>query len=414
MSKPCRTYYLVKKSRKRFIVNQGGARSGKSYSILQLLIEFCHLNRDAGQVISIIRKTAPSLKATIYRDFITILEDENWYDFRNHNKTEKTYNLFGNLVEFVSVDKPQKVRGRKRDIAYLNEANELTGEDFLQINLRTRLKVIIDYNPSFLELEWLDNVIARPECSFYISTYKDNLYLPIDQVKEIEALEHTNPDLWKIYGLGQRTIIEGLIFPKWEAYKSEKTPEGEVIYGLDFGYTDPMVLTKIYINKTEIVIKEEFYERSVITKDLIEFMEEKHINKQPRVNKDCPIYCDGAEPDRIKELVKAGFNAFKADKSKGSVKAGIDYMLGLNLKIDWRSLNVIRDFKNYQRQKKVDGTIIDEPAHAFSHAPDACRYALYTHYCKNRGPLKTIQPKNPHHQNVYDHQETAQSATYGF
>src|SRR6516165_4367688 len=131
------TYYQVKQSQKRLVINQGGTRSGKTYSILQVIAEYCYFNQDCGAVISIVRKTFPALKATAYRDFLQILESNEWYNDDLHNKSEHTYWLFGNLIEFVSIDQPQKIRGRKRDLCFINEANELDYEDFIQLNIRT-------------------------------------------------------------------------------------------------------------------------------------------------------------------------------------------------------------------------------------------------------------------------------------
>ena len=142
------TYYHVKGCSSRVQVHQGGTRSGKTYSILQCLVELCHANHNAGAVITIARKTFPALRATAMRDFFEILEKEDAYDVNLHNKSEATYVLWGNLVEFISVDQPQKVRGRRRSTLYVNEANELNLEDWRQLMLRTTDRAIIDFNPS--------------------------------------------------------------------------------------------------------------------------------------------------------------------------------------------------------------------------------------------------------------------------
>lgn len=120
--KQCTSYYQNIDSKKRITINQGGTRSGKTYSILQVLCEYCQLNKNCRAVISVVRKTLPALKGSAYRDFLQILEKENWYSEDFHNKSEMTYELFGNLVEFISVDQPQKIRGRKRNICFINEA----------------------------------------------------------------------------------------------------------------------------------------------------------------------------------------------------------------------------------------------------------------------------------------------------
>ena len=147
-SKQPSTYYHVKKSKAKIQVHQGGTRSGKTYSICQALIELCYKNRKAGTVITIVRKTFPALRSSVMRDFFDILSKAGHYKEENHNKSQATYTLFGNLIEFISADQPQKLRGRKRHILYINEANELTLEDWRQLILRTTDKVLVDYNPS--------------------------------------------------------------------------------------------------------------------------------------------------------------------------------------------------------------------------------------------------------------------------
>ena len=188
------TYYHVKNSTARIQVHQGGTRSGKSFSILTAIIELCYLNENAGAVITIVRKTFPAVRATIMRDFFEILEREGIYNVDLHNKSEATYLLFGNLVEFVSIDQPQKIRGRKRSLLFANEANELDLESWRQLIMRTTgipngPAIIIDYNPSD-EFHWIyDHVLTRDDHEFFQTTYKDNPFLPKSTVAEIERLQ---------------------------------------------------------------------------------------------------------------------------------------------------------------------------------------------------------------------------------
>jgi phage terminase large subunit len=381
MTKVATTYYHVKNSKKRFCVNQGGTRSAKTYSILQVLIEFCWLNNNSGQIISIVRKTSPALKGTVYRDFFEILEKEGWYDPNLHNKTDKTYILFGNLIEFIAVDEGQKIRGRKRDIAYLNEANELTTDDFDQINFRTRLKIIIDYNPSFLEHEWIDPLIERKSVTdFYITTYRDNPFLPDDQVREIEAIKSQNHNKWKIYGLGQRAVVEGLIYTNWDTYSTLPNINNmDTVYGLDFGYSNQMALVQVWFKERDVYVKLLFYKSNHTTNDLIEFAQSTQLSKSTY------LFCDSAERDRIEELKRVGFLAKKSDKK---VWSGINFVQSLNLHIHEDSYELIKEIKSYQRKEK-DGKFLDEPIKMNDHACDAMRYAIYTHYFKQLTPNKS-------------------------
>ena len=129
---------------KRFSVLQGGTRSGKTYAVCQYIV---YLLRESKKplTISVVRKTLPAVKASVMRDLISILEETGDYYIGLHNKAENTFRFKNHLLEFLSVDEPQKIRGRKRDIAFLNEANELTLEDFRQINMRNFRRVKINY-----------------------------------------------------------------------------------------------------------------------------------------------------------------------------------------------------------------------------------------------------------------------------
>ena len=164
------------KQKKKIIVNQGGTRSGKTYNIL-LFIIFYYCLRNNKKVITICRKTFPALRATVLRDFISILKKYELYREENHNKSSSEYSLFGNLIEFISLDQPVKVRGRKRNLLFINEANELYFEDWQQLLFRTSEKIILDYNPSE-EYHWIyDKIIPREDTSFLKTNYLDNPFL---------------------------------------------------------------------------------------------------------------------------------------------------------------------------------------------------------------------------------------------
>ena len=218
------TYYHVKNSTAKVQVHQGGTRSGKTYSILTALIELCHRNENSGAVITIARKTFPAIRASCMRDFFEILEREDIYNPDLHNKSQATYLLFGNLVEFISVDQPAKVRGRKRDVLFCNEATELNLEDWRQLMLRTTGRAIIDYNPSD-EFHWIyDHVLTRDDHEFFQTTYKDNPFLAESTVKEIERLQEADPDYWRVYGLGERGVSRSTILTHWK--QVPQVPDG--------------------------------------------------------------------------------------------------------------------------------------------------------------------------------------------
>ena len=176
----------LQNSDKRIVIEQGGTRSGKTYNILiWIIFEYCQ--KHTKKTITICRKTYPSLRATVMRDFFDILKQYNLYTEEKHNKSSGEYYLNGNLVEFISLQQPSRVRGRKRDLLYINEANELFYEDYQQLMFRTSYRTIIDYNPSD-EFHWIyEKVKTRDDADFFVTTYLDNPFLDQSLISEIRS-----------------------------------------------------------------------------------------------------------------------------------------------------------------------------------------------------------------------------------
>ncbi len=362
----------------KIVVNQGSSRSGKTYSILMVLILVKALEQDDG-VFTIVRKTMPSLKATAMRDFFEILKNHEMYDEKFHNKTENTYQLNGNLFEFVSLDQPQKKRGAKRTYLFLNEANELNLEDWIQLSIRTEKQIFIDYNPS-MEEHWIyDVVIPRTDCTFIQSTYKDNLkFLPEEVVKEIENLKNIDDNYWRVYGLGLPGQIKGLIFDNWDLV--DELPEDckWVVYGMDFGFTnDPTALIKVGMEGGELWLDELIYNRGLTNQDIAKWMGELGLRWVDEVIAD-------NQPKCIYEIKKEGFNVVATFKGKDSILAGLDIMKRFRIHITKRSGNLIREFKNYKWKEDQSGKATNEPIDKFNHGIDAVRYVCLAKVMVNR------------------------------
>jgi phage terminase large subunit len=352
-------------SGKRFIINQGGSRSSKTYSIVQLLIFLCLTNPNLK--VSIIRKSFPSLRGSVLKDFIEIMEDLNLYKESNHNKTEQSYKFFnGSYLEFFSIDNPQKVRGRKRDICYCNEANELDFEDFQQLSLRTNKCLFIDFNPSDTE-HWLYDLLKDERSILIKSTYKDNNYLSKEIVQEIENLINVDENYYKIYALGERPISTSRIYSHFKQYIDEPQID-DWCYGLDIGYNHFMALIKIKYVGEKIYANELIYESKLTISDLMFKIKDLVSDKQP-------IYVDSARPDVIEELRRAGFNAKPSNKQ---VKEGIDYIKSKEIYIHSESVNLWREYKLYSWKSKGD-QIFDEPIKMNDDGLDALRYGIFTH-----------------------------------
>jgi len=290
-----------------------------------------------------------------------------------------TYLLFGNLIEFISVDQPQKIRGRKRNICFINEANELSYEDFFQLNVRTTDKIILDYNPSD-EFHWIyDKLQTREDADFFVTTYKDNPFLEKELIEEIERLELADENHWRVYGLGERGISRDTVYTHWKLC-DELPMRGELFMGCDFGYNVPSALVRCELFEGGIYADEVLYETKLTTTDLIERF--KGLN----VSRTIEIFCDNAEPKTIEELRRAGFNAKEADKD---VTEGIRKVKSLPLFITKNSFNMLKEIKSYKWKTDVSGKPVkdkdrDEPVKFNDHLCDALRYAVFTKLFKPR------------------------------
>lgn len=345
----------------RFVINEGGSRSSKTYSLCQLVIIYCLQNNN--KVVSIIRKTFPALRATVLRDFIEILKELNIYSVEDHNKSEHIYTFpNGSIVEFFSVDDEQKIRGRKRDIAWCNEANELYFDDFTQLNMRTESKLIFDYNPSE-STSWLYE-LPMDESVLIKSTYKDNPFLPQSIRAQIEDLKRTDEALYQIYALGEKAISKSNIYSNWTFIPHRPARFVNYVYGLDFGYNHPTALMRVYWCDNDIYIEPVIYESYLTTPMLIDKMQSFNIEKT------ITIVADYARPEIIAELNNAGYDVQNANKV---VKKGIDNIKTFGV-LCQDDKAIRKEYENY-KWKKVGDMITDEPVKMWDDAMDAIRYA---------------------------------------
>ena len=240
---------------------QGSSRSSKTYNTLIWLVVWCLTHPYTR--LSIVRATLPAIKGSVYVDFKEILLRMGVWEDKAMNKTDMVY-TFGNgsWVEFFSTDNEQKLRGRKRDILFVNEANELSFIEWQQLKMRTTKYTILDYNPSFSDEHWICSVNADPRTYHFISTYKDNPFLEQSIIDEIESLKHKNQSLWQVYGLGKQAIVEGLIFRDVEYVDNMPTNLRQRWRGIDFGFTnDPTAIVTVGVDGDNLYIDEVAYVR---------------------------------------------------------------------------------------------------------------------------------------------------------
>ena len=377
-----KVYTHLKRSKKKIVVEQGGTRSGKTYNIL-LWIIFHYCAKYTGQTITIARKTFPAVRSSVMRDFFDILKQHELYNEDLHNKSNSEYVLNGNLVEFVSLDQPQKIRGRKRDLAFLNEANELTFEDWQQIVFRTNGRIILDYNPSD-SFHWIyDRVIPRDDADFYQTTYRDNPFLDATIVAEIERLKQTDEHYWRVYGLGERGTNRAQVF-QFSTYQQLPPQAKFLSYGLDFGFTnDPSALVACYQWGDNLYFQEVLYSTNLTNQDLSQMFAKFEVGRYDE------IFADSSEPKSIEELHRMGFNVKPTAKGADSVNAGIDMLKRYKLHVN--GSNLVKEMENYKWLEDKNGNLLNKPEDKYNHAIDALRYGVWNKLSKPNYGRYTIR-----------------------
>jgi len=350
---------------KRIVVAVGGSRSGKTFNILIYWIY--KLMQEDKKTLSIVRKTLPSLKNSVLKDLIQVLEIFGVYNPNNLHKQEGYYQLGTNVINWMSVDEPQKLRGSKRDYLYCNEANELSKEDWNQLIFRTTDKVILDLNPSELSC-WVYDLEEREDCYYFKTTWRDNPFVDKNIIEELESLKEKDENLYRIYNLGERGIATTLVFNQWHTIQSIPDYAKLLGYGMDFGYNDPSVVIAVYHNGDELYYKELLYSKNLTTTDFIYRLGELNIDRTDT------IWADSSQPQTIEEIRRAKFNCKPVNKK--SILHGIDLMRRHKNYILDGSKNILFEFQSYKWKTDKNGNLLDAPEDKDNHTIDSIRYVL--------------------------------------
>ena len=366
----------------RFVSSCGGTRSGKTFANLQL-VYLLALMDTRPTITSVVSETFPHLKRGAIRDFPLALGDA--WDEACWAKGSSIYTLpTGSEIEFFSADAPAEVHGPARDRLFLNEVQNIPWEIARQLFIRTRGLVLMDYNPT--HDGWVQREIeSRPECVTIHSTYKDNLdFLSPEQIREIEANEH-DANWWRVYGLGLLGTLEGLIYPDFELIDEMPGADGlREIGGIDFGFSDPTAIVRVLADhgRKTAYIDEVCFERAMKNGDIVAALVGAGFSRTAN------IWADAAEPKSIAEIAAgSGLKVRACDKSapvrSDRRKFQLQWMQGWKLRVTKRSLNLIKELRNYCYEKDRDGNLTDTPIHDWSHGPDAMRYALFSEFAGN-------------------------------
>jgi phage terminase large subunit len=361
----------------------GGTSASKTISILLYLIAKAQSD-DKKTLTSIVSESIPHLKRGALRDFKNILQDHRYWDDNRWNATDSIYTFeTGSQIEFFSADNGDKLRGGRRDRLFLNEANNMVLDAFDQLEVRTKEFVFLDWNPTNEFWFYTEILGKREDVDFITLTYKDNEALSPEIISSIEARKG-NKQWWKVYGLGQLGEVEGKIYKDWVIIDEMPHEARLERYGLDFGYSnDPTAIIAIYKYNSGFILDEICYQKGLSNKQIADLL-----NNQPK----SLVIADSAEPKSIDEIRSYGVNITPSIKGQGSLNKGIQYVQDQRISMTKRSVNLIKEYRNYLWKTDKDGKILNVPEDIYNHAMDALRYGLDS-YKPKVNIFNTLQQK---------------------
>jgi len=357
----------ISQLRKRVRIVRGGTSSSKTFSIIPLLIDYAVKN--AKCEISVVSETIPHLRRGAIRDFLKIMEMIGMFDPLKWNKSSWTYKFSNeSYIEFFSADQPQKLRGARRDVLFVNECNNIDWESYYQMAIRTRKFIYLDYNP--VAEFWVDSELVNdPDAEMIVLTYKDNEALDKSIVAEIEkARERAETsnywrNWWRVFGLGEIGNLQGVIFSNWQTIDTIPDDARLLGIGVDFGYTnDPTAIVAVYEYNGQRIIDEVAYHTGMLNSDIAKAL--------PNF---VPVYADSAEPKSIDEIKRYGIRIKGVTKGKDSINYGIQIMQSQSYLVTSTSTNLIKELRNYCWDTDSQGKTTNIPT-GVHHGIDATRY----------------------------------------
>lgn len=378
----------------RFEIYYGGGGSGKSYGCMQKVILKCMNDKRS---VLVCRKVATSIKRSIWKLTIKQLVLCGIYQDCTINKSDFTITFpNGSEMLFTGLDDIEKLKSIDSVTdEVIEEATELTLDDFTQLNIRLRPdesvknpQIFLMFNP-VSKVNWVykNLILNPPKGSLIIHTnYKNNKFLTEEYRKQLEDLKDRNPSYYRIYCLGEFATLDKLVYPKYEKrIISDEEVEGlKQFQGLDWGYVnDPSAIIwgNVDKEKMKIYVRGEYVKKGMLNDEIANVMIQLGLSK----NKS---YGDSAEPKSIAELKQKGINIEATEKGKDSIIHGIQWIQQFDLIVDERCVNTCEELDNYtwKKDKKSD-EYINEPVDAFNHCLDALRYGL------NKDIKGTLQAK---------------------
>jgi phage terminase large subunit len=359
------------KARKKIV--QGGTSAGKTFGILPILIDIAlkYPNKE----ISVVAETIPHLRRGALKDFLKIMRMTMRFREEEFNKSLLRYQFSnGSFIEFFSANEEGKLRGARRNILYLNEANLVTFESYFQLAIRTDEDIFLDYNPT--SPFWVqEEVLQEDDSELIVLTYQDNEALSETIVKDIEDKRERAKsssywsNWWKVYGLGQIGSLQGVVFDNWSQIKAIPKDARLLGVGLDFGYTnDPTGIVSLYSYNGELIVDELCYRTGMKNRQIADFLKTK-------IPIGTVVIGDSSEPKSIDEIFDEGVNIFGATKGKDSISHSIQLLQNYKIRITEGSTNLIKELRSYVWETDRTGKKTQNPdPNCDDHLIDALRY----------------------------------------
>ncbi len=360
-------YKKIKALTKRIRCIPGGTSASKTISILLYLIACAQCDKTP-TITSIVGESMPFLRKAVMRDFLNILKSHNYFKEDRWDITNSIYTFeTGSIIEFFGVEDSTKVRGARRDRLFINECNNISFASFEELEVRTKEFVFLDWNP-VNEFWYYEHLKGKEYVDELTLTYLDNEALDRSIIDSIESRKN-RPSWFKVYGLGQLGEVEGRIFTGWQTLDQVPHEARLERYGLDFGYSnDPSALVALYYYNGGYILDELCFQKGLSNKQIADI-----ILTQP---KRALTIADSAEPKSIDEIASYGITIQPTTKGPGSVVQRIQMAQDQQISVTSRSVNILKEYRNYLWEVNKDGQTLNEPEHTWSHSMDAFMYAL--------------------------------------
>src|SRR3990167_686521 len=360
---------------KRIWALPGGSSAGKTIGAIEILIDKAQTDKKP-TITSIVSESMPHIKRGAERDFKSIMNEQNYWRDQLWNATDHIYTFeTGSIIEFFGADQSEKVKGPRRDRLFINEANNVPFNTFTQLEIRTNELIILDWNPS-IEFWYYTEVKGKMDNVDEITlTYKDNEGLNPAIAASIEARRH-NKAWFKVYGEGKLGEIEGKIFKDCQIIDEIPHEARLERTGLDFGFTnDPTAIVDIYYYNGGYIWDEVVYQWGMSNKDIANLLKTKE--------RKALVIADSAEPKSIDEIKGYAVAILGVSKKRGEsksdtfVKWSIGYVQNQRNSITKRSVNIIKEYRNYIWLVDKNGVVLnEEDTQCANHAMRAGAYAM--------------------------------------